>query len=285
MNFPTTKRLFEIHEISQSYCGNSVTRSKPTCGAVFEVVWIEKGIGTALIDMERIEFKENTLWFVRSGHFKGIQCDAGMTGYRIIFSRTFLSLPTEKSAIPMLFNHSENALSWHAVRLDHNGRNELECMVSLMIQECQSDEPMKFDILQGCLKIVVGNFSRLAKESSQISAFGNDLVLFNTFITMVEEQFHLRKLVCDYADELAVSPNYLSEVARRVSGYSAGHHIRQRILLEAKRMVLNTTMQAKQIAYELGFEDASTFSKFFKKHAGRNLTELRYRGALSADQV
>lgn len=279
MNFPSTKGLFEIHEISDNYGSNCAKGTRATDVAAFEVIWIVKGIGTALIDMEKVEFQENTLWFIRSGHLKGIHCTEGIAGYRIIFSRAFLSSPTEKSAVPTLLNHSENVLSWYAVHLDPHGKNEIEHIVSLMVHECRSDRPMKLDVLQGCLKIVIGYFSRLAKVSSQVTALGNDLVLFNTFIAMVEEQFRVRQMVCEYADELAVSPNYLSEVARRVSGYAAGYHIRQRILSEAKRMALNTTLHVKQIAYELGFEDASTFSKFFKKHAGRNLTELRGRGA------
>jgi len=275
MNFQSKHVLLEVTEISNSQYGKGATGNQTPDLATFELIWIVKGIGTVLVDMERYEIEDDTLWFLRSGHLKDIDCDARLTGYRITFSRAFLASPTGKLTIPALLNYSGNIKSWYAVKLNEEGRSELGCIVSLMMYECQSNQSLKFDVLQGCLKIVVAYFSRLADVSDSGTAFGNDQVLFNTFFAMVEEQFHLRKLVSEYASELAVSANYLSEVVRRASGYSAGYHIRQRLLSEAKRMALNTALPVKQIAYELGFEDASTFSKFFKKEVGINLTEFR----------
>jgi AraC-like DNA-binding protein len=164
-----------------------------------------------------------------------------------------------------------------AVSLDQNARLELENIVSLILDECQYDHTLKADVLQGCLKIIIAYFTRLADISDTKTTSTHDQILFNAFMAKVEEQFYLRKMVSDYASELAVSPNYLSEVVRRVTGHSAGYHIRQRVLSEAKRMALNTATAVKQIAFELGFEDASTFSKFFKAEAGVNFTEFRSR--------
>jgi AraC family transcriptional activator of pobA len=63
------------------------------------------------------------------------------------------------------------------------------------------------------------------------------------------------------------------------TGFSAGHHIRQRVVLEAKRMGRYSDAGMKEIAYNLGFLDSAHFSSFFKTYGGINFSEFK-RGAL-----
>jgi AraC-like DNA-binding protein len=83
------------------------------------------------------------------------------------------------------------------------------------------------------------------------------------------------KMVAEYAEELSVSPNHLNEIVKKVSGFPASHHIRQRVLLEAKRLAAYSGASMKEIAYSLGFEDIAHFSKFFKNLSGSNFTSYK----------
>ena len=82
-------------------------------------------------------------------------------------------------------------------------------------------------------------------------------------------------MVKEYADMLAVTPNYLNEMVKEVSGFTASHHIQQRIILEAKRKVIFEGDSLKEIAYGLGFWDPAHFSKFFKNSSGVNFTDFK----------
>jgi AraC family transcriptional activator of pobA len=62
------------------------------------------------------------------------------------------------------------------------------------------------------------------------------------------------------------------------SGKSAIMHIHERIVLEAKRLVFHTNSSVKEIAFELGFEDASYFNRFFKRLTG--ITPVEYKNAI-----
>jgi AraC-like DNA-binding protein len=86
-------------------------------------------------------------------------------------------------------------------------------------------------------------------------------------------------MVAEYAAQLLVTPNYLNRIVKRNTGFSAGHHIRQRIVLEAKRMGRFSGAGLKEIAYDLGFLDIAHFSRFFKTFGGTNFSEFK-RGAL-----
>jgi methylphosphotriester-DNA--protein-cysteine methyltransferase len=60
--------------------------------------------------------------------------------------------------------------------------------------------------------------------------------LVRCFMELLDRNFKEKKMVAEYASQLLVTPNYLNRIVKRNTGFSAGHHIRQRIVLEAKRM-------------------------------------------------
>ena len=94
----------------------------------------------------------------------------------------------------------------------------------------------------------------------------------------LEKKFKEKKMVADYAAELFITPNYLNGIIKKITGFSAGYHIRQRVVLEAKRLGRYSDAGMKEIAYSLGFEDSSHFSKFFKAVAGMNFSDFKKEG-------
>jgi YesN/AraC family two-component response regulator len=88
------------------------------------------------------------------------------------------------------------------------------------------------------------------------------------FKQMVQAHYKELKQVRDYASQLHITPLYLNEIAKEITGFSASYWIHQQIMLEAKRLLYYTDLDIKQIAFELGYEDHAYFSRFFKKHSG-----------------
>ena len=95
---------------------------------------------------------------------------------------------------------------------------------------------------------------------------------------LLDKNFKEKKMVAEYAAQLLVTPNYLNRIVKKNTGFSAGHHIRQRIVLEAKRMGRYSGAAMKEIAYNLGFMDLAHFSRFFKTFGGANFSDFK-RGA------
>lgn len=83
---------------------------------------------------------------------------------------------------------------------------------------------------------------------------------------LIDQHYKEKKLTKEYAAMLYVTPNHLNALTKDVTGSSAGELIRERILLEAKRLIINAKMTIAEIALELDFTDNSYFSKFFKKY-------------------
>ncbi|SHE45306.1 helix-turn-helix domain-containing protein [Pedobacter caeni] len=101
---------------------------------------------------------------------------------------------------------------------------------------------------------------------------------YNTVIRfkkLVAEKYSSLKQVKAYAEMLNISPLYLNEIAKEITGFPASYWISQEIILEARRMLYYTTLDVKQIAYALGYDDHAYFSRFFKKQVG--MTALAFR--------
>lgn len=78
-----------------------------------------------------------------------------------------------------------------------------------------------------------------------------------------------------YASMLSISEVYLNEVVKGATGLSVGAYIRGRVLVEARRLLIYTSMSAQEIAYSLGYDDYPYFSKLFRKHTGVSPTAYR----------
>ncbi len=77
------------------------------------------------------------------------------------------------------------------------------------------------------------------------------------------------------ADKMNVSPNYLSDLLRTITGSSTLNHIHLELLRRSKNLIMNSQKRISQIAYELGFEYPQHFSSFFKDKTGISPTQYR----------
>ena len=124
------------------------------------------------------------------------------------------------------------------------------------------------DILRGMLVIILVRLSRVAPDTFKEGASKHNLVLMRQFEKLIEIHFREKRLPKEYAEMMFMTPNHLNSLSNNVAGKSAGEIIRERILLEAKRLLANSDLMIGQIAEALHFEDNAYFTRFFKKYLG-----------------
>ena len=122
--------------------------------------------------------------------------------------------------------------------------------------------------------------SRQVENEKKASFNSRKMELVHVFYALLDRHFATKKMVRDYADILAVTPSYLNDTVKEVSGFTASYHIQQRIVLEAKRRAIYEGDSMKEIAYHLGFCDPAHFSKYFKNSSGTNFTDFK-KGAFT----
>lgn len=99
--------------------------------------------------------------------------------------------------------------------------------------------------------------------------------IYLSFIDKIEQYFCKHHFVQFYAEELCVSINVLNSCCKTNAGKTPLAVITDRILLEAKRMLLYSELRSNEISAKLGFIEPAHFSNFFKKHI--KMTPLKYR--------
>lgn len=241
---------------------------------LFEMIWIKKGKGSLTVDLDNRPIIDNTLYCLFPGQIHRLSPEQDLEGYQIAFSEDFLCGGHASSTLPPVLNHSRRGKLMQAMPLNAEAQTDIEYIVRTILWEYGNQQRFRADMLNGLVKMLIAYFSRRF-DTNEHRPPGNDQLVFGRFMNKVDEHFRKQKQVSAYADDLAVSSNYLSEVTKRVSGYSASYHIHQRVLLEAKRKAVSSGLSMKEIALHLGFDDPSSFSKFFKTQTGMNFSDFR----------
>ncbi len=113
--------------------------------------------------------------------------------------------------------------------------------------------------------LVTSQYLAQSTSADNLSRFES---ITKAFKSRLEVNFSTVKKPSEYAKTLNISTAYLNECVKKATGYSVSHHIQQRVMLEAKRMLYHSDKSVKEIAIQLGYEDYAYFSRLFKKTTG-----------------
>ncbi|MBK7939131.1 MAG: helix-turn-helix domain-containing protein [Lewinellaceae bacterium] len=143
--------------------------------------------------------------------------------------------------------------------------------------EMQSKDSLQIEMLQMMLKRLLILCTRLykAQKMAGLAAENGHADIVREFNFLVEQHFKTKHTVAEYADLLHKSPKTISNLFSRLGTKTPLQLIQERKMLEARRMLRYTDLPVKEIAYELGYEDLQTFSRFFKAQEGVSPSEFR----------
>ena len=156
------------------------------------------------------------------------------------------------------------------IKLDDTEQHKFESLFNVFIDELDTRDNIQGEMLRMLLKRLIIKSTRLARKQHFPEQMGKEQTeLIRRFNVLVEQYFKTHHQVADYAEMLYKSPKTLSNVFAAAGHKSPLEVIHSRIVLESKRLLIKTDSMAKEIAFEMGFEDQSHFSRFFKKETGK----------------
>ncbi len=155
------------------------------------------------------------------------------------------------------------------ITLSEEESNKYETLFEVFLDEFTTRDNIQGEMLVMLLKRLIIKTTRLAKEQLIPTELKeNQIDLIRKFNVLVDTHFKTHRQVSDYADLLFKSPKTLSNLFAKYNQKTPLQIIHERLALEAKRLLLHTDKSAKEIAFDLGFEDVGTFHKLFKKVTG-----------------
>ena len=129
------------------------------------------------------------------------------------------------------------------------------------MNDCSQEEMLRTYLKQLFIKST--RLWKLQHLDGTMAQQNNDIEFFRRFTQLVEASYKLKHSVADYADILAIAPKTLTHKFKRMNLPQPNEIIKSRIILEAKRLLVHTSKSAKEIAYDLGYEDPAYFSRLF----------------------
>lgn len=153
------------------------------------------------------------------------------------------------------------------IELDAKENRKLNILHEVFLDEFETKDTIQAEMLRMLMArfIIISTRLLKAKEGFVETTKNTKIDLLREFNMLVETHFKKEHSVSFYADKLFKSPKTLSNTFAKLKT-SPLQIIHERIILESKRLLIYTDKTAKEIAYEVGFDDASHLSRLFKKH-------------------
>lgn len=199
----------------------------------------------------------------------------------IQFNREFYCVQDhdhEVSCNGILFN---GALSTPMLQLNEEERHAFSVILEVMKYEFKNRDEVQLEMMKTVLKRFIIMCTRLAKlQYANRLIDPHDLDLVRHFSALVEKHFRVLHKVSDYANLMNKSPKTLSNVFNVLGEKTPLQIIHDRIILEAKKLLLYTDKSSKEISFELNFSDPVQFSRLFKSATGVTPGDFKKSGLL-----
>lgn len=229
----------------------------------------EKGTTTLEIDFKTYTIKPSSVTFIHQNQvhrtlaFKDAAISVCAISNENLNPEYLKLLGSITPAKPMVLKQGEFAVISEAVSL------------CVKLSERKS-EKLYHSLLNGSCNTLIGLvLSQYLVQSNPSDKLSRLEIVNQAFKESVERNFIKVKRPNEYAQQLNISTAYLNECVKNTTGHSVSHHIQQRIILEAKRLLYHSDMSVKEIATELGFDDYPYFSRLFTKVTG--MTALAFK--------
>lgn len=271
---PQTKALFRLVYDESSF--DRVFYGKDRRQRLLTIAWNRGPAQRVTIDSVDYEFPANAILCLMINEAFNFSNPAALVAWQ--FNREFYCIVNhdkEVSCVGFLFYGSAQRMF---IRLTGQDQEKITALMQVFVDELEMKDHIQGEMLQVMLKRLIIIVTRLAREQyineDELPADRLDIVRRYNFL--VEQNFRKHHQVKFYAEQLNKSPKTLSNVFALYNHKSPLAIIQERIIEEAKRLLIYTNKPAKEIAYFLGFDDASVFGKFFKRQTGLSPLEFKH---------
>ena len=245
--------------------------------ALHQLVLVLKGRGVAIAESSVAHFRPPSLSIVPAGTVHGFEFEPGTLGSVVTIADELLQeLSRREPALLSLFKDPFTL----ELQAGSAATIELLRVSRLLSREHGQLAPNRGLAMEGCLALLLAQVLRISSSADRATdtTMGRHRHLVARFRTAIEGGFRGNKSIPEYAKSLQVSESSLRNACLKATGQPPIHLVHARLLLEAKRQLYYTSRPVSEIAYELGFDDAAYFTRFFPRRAGVSPRAFRARG-------
>lgn len=247
---------------------------KIQCGVY---AFLVRGWAKATINITDYEFQRNDVLLLEPGSFLLIhEFSEDALVYYILFSSAFLDK-----------NTFSNRMSLDALQLQrpivhvNDEQADVICNLVQLLMQAYNCRPCMLDTekMVHVFHLLQLSYAKYAKTQDDylVKPQNRRTEIYQEYTKLVLKHYSDWKHVAQYAEAMRMTLPHLCSTIKQVSGKTAGDIINEAVLTDAKAQLKITTLQIKEIALTLGFENVALFNRFFKAHMG--ITPKAYRNS------
>ncbi|PBJ11770.1 helix-turn-helix domain-containing protein [Flavobacterium sp. ACN6] len=237
------------------------------------MVFFTNGSGQHEVDFDQFEIKRGSLFVLQPGQMHHWSLSEDIEGFVIIFSQELYNLYFgQKNINDYNFYHSIH--NRPEMVFEENEMPKILPYFNLLIEENLQNNKLQLDKLLNLLDCIHIEISRKYSETYSHQTHSYNIKI-NKFESLLEEYFRAEKLPSFYAEKLNITLKHLNRICNEILQKTATEVIADRVILEIKRMLIDKQLAVNEVAFKVGYEDYSYFSRFFKKQTGLSPTEFR----------
>lgn len=229
----------------------------------YSIFIFKEANGSVIIDDMLYELKKDRMVFLNYNEVYYFTPSVEAESYAVLFTKSFYNhVYTGNKLI-----RSDTAMAEMPQVIDLNNTSVAEFWQQFYLIRKEYGRKRLFtkEIICMQLKIFILRYIRAAKMMKQRRLpADHKKEIVTKFSELVNKFYKELKTTAPYAEKLNLSPNYLNTLVKQHLALSAGQFIKNRVILEAERLLLHTNLSVTEISYELGFTDNSHFGKYFK---------------------
>ena len=243
------------------------TSKSVRCG-LYVMLWVTEGMVDLFIDEIRVPLNAGQMIFVTPVKYVKILENHGKV-HLLQFNREFYCIRENDHEVSCDGILYFGAPGVPVLDLEDKEVESFSRLIGILKEEFEIVDPIQEEMLRTILKKWLIKSTRILKRQENFVRENEPKAeLLRQFNILLEKHYREFHQVKEYAQLLNRSPKTIANQFKLLGQESPSMMIQQRLVIEAKRYLLYAELSVKEIAFRLGFEDASTFSHFFKSKTG-----------------
>jgi AraC family transcriptional activator of pobA len=247
--------------------------NRPHKHSTYISILFTKGSGEHQIDFDTYDVKPGSVFLLNPGQVHSWKLSNYTDGYVFFHSKEFYDGENRKiEEFPFFYLQQNHPV----IYLLGRQLEKIEALFKEVNDEYSADLPFRNGKILSLVDLIYIELSRLYQtKGTQKKSVSPNYLKVKKLQKLIDENFRTKKFPHEYADLMNMSTRHLSRLCQETLHKSTGDLIIDRIIMEAKRILIHNDITVSELADQLNYEDHSYFGRLFKKKAGVSPKEFQ----------
>ncbi len=242
----------------------------------YSILFILEGEGYHYIDFKKYRYEKGSVIFISKEQVHAFEMNLKREAYFLLFTEEFLSKGNTSSNLMKSLSLYNYHLYPPVYQLEEKELSVFHNLVKKIKIEFDSPEDsLSEEIIHSSLRIFLCMAERIRKRNQSLAPKSKYHEEYLRFQTLLKGHILESRKVNYYSEKMLISSKKLNRITQEILGKTAKQYINDFLIIEIKRLLMNTSYSIKEIAFETGFDQTTNFVKYFKKYTGLNPGEFR----------